>query len=185
VNRKVSPDDDRSSFLPAKVRLTRPVDAPRLRLFSCSTGPWYEQEVEDLVRGTLADHVEQGFQAWVAEDESGQLAAVAAHVPQSHPENAAEIITYIALIAARADDRDDRAAGPRLRQLIKAVFADILRSVGRGPYVYQMVAVENSRMRGFLEWSGFQATPVPSDSRYLYYSTRVSAPLAQLDDGQV
>ena len=167
----------------AKVRLTTPSDAPSLRRFSCSTGPWYEREVEELVRGMLADHVEQGFAAWVVEDEFGELAAVAAHVGQTHPENSDETITYIALIAARADDRDDRAAGWRLRQLIKAVFTDILHTVGRGPYVYQMVAVENSRMRTFLEWSGFQAAPVPSDSRYLYYSTRVSASGRPLDDG--
>lgn len=170
----MSSDDSRPQPTPVKVRLTTPADALLLRRFSCSTGPWYEREVEELVRGVLADSVEQGFGAWVVEDELGQLAAVAAHVGQTHPENSDETITYIALIANRADDRDDRSAGARLRLLIKAVFTDIIYTVGRGPFVYQMVAIENSRMRSFLEWSGFRAAPVPSDPRYLYYSIRLA-----------
>jgi desulfoferrodoxin (superoxide reductase-like protein) len=156
-----------------RVRRTTTSDAIDLRQFKCSSGLWYEQEVEELVQGLLADQVELGFSAWVIEDDQNELVAVAVHVGQQHPDNPEIMITYIALLATRVDSRNNQLDGLRLSQLLKAVFEDILLNLERGPHVYQMVAEENTRMRSFLERSGFQVAPVPSDYRYLYYSTRI------------
>jgi ribosomal protein S18 acetylase RimI-like enzyme len=133
-----------------------------------------------MVRGLLANEVERGFSAWIVDDDAGELAVVGAHVGRPHPLDHERTITYIGLLAARSDRRG-QPDGRGLTQVLRAMFQDILLTVERAPYVYQMVAVENLRMRAFLERSGFQATSVPSDDRYLYYSARVDAPAREID----
>lgn len=157
---------------PEVVRPTQPQDAPALRRFSCSTGAWYEDEVQDLVRGKLADRVEAGFRAWVIEAD-GEIAAVAAHEARAHPAGTGATVSYLLLLALRADDVGGGLAGAaRLTRILRSVFADML-GLDREPFCYTMVAVDNARMNRFCERSGFLPGPVPSDPRYLFYTARL------------
>jgi hypothetical protein len=79
---------------PISARRTTPSDAERLRHFVCSTGPWYEEEVQSLIRGLLADEVERGFSAWLVEDDALELGAIGAHVGLPHPTEDGVTITY-------------------------------------------------------------------------------------------
>ncbi len=153
------------------VRRTQRTDAKGLRNFRCSAGVWYETEAERFIRGPLARRVARGFSAWVVERD-GELAAVAAHDGQPHPDKSGTVITWLMVLAARVDEK----AGPlavvaSLSLLLKALIADV-QSSGRSPYWYVLVAAENEKMRRFCERSGFIAGPVPSNPRYLFYTAR-------------
>jgi hypothetical protein len=153
------------------VRRTQPTDARALKKFRCSSGVWYETEAERFIRGPLARRVARGFSAWVVERD-GEVAAVAAHDAQPHPDKSGTVITWLMVLAARVgDDATQATVAPLLSRLLKAVIADV-QSSGRSPYWYVLVAAENEKMRRFCERSGFVAGPVPSNPRYLFYTAR-------------
>jgi hypothetical protein len=163
------------------IRLATPADAARLRQFRCSTGTWYEDEVEALVRGRVADRLERGAPVWIAEAD-GELLAVASHTAQHHPTDPSSTITFFNVMASRVDDREAWLIGAaRLGRLLRALFADVYSS-DRSPYCYTRVARDHERMRRFCERGGFVGSPIPSDPRYLFYTARVERPL-RAEDG--
>ena len=154
-----------------RARRTQSSDAAALRQFTCSTGIWYENEVQRFIRGSLANRVARGFGAWVVE-EDGEVVAVAAHEGRPHPGDSSRVITHIMCVAARVDPASTPLAeGARLSQLVRAMATDV-RTSGRAPLWYSMVAVDNVRMRRFHEHFGFTGGPVPSKPRYLFYTAR-------------
>ncbi len=157
-----------------QVRHTLPDDASALRAFPCSAGAWYENEVQTLVRGKIADRVAAGIPALIVEDADGEIVAVAAHEARRHPGGSGSTVSYLLAVATRREERGDGSLGAaRLTRVLRATFADMLAS-DREPLCYCMVAVDNAGMRSLCEACGFVAGPVPSDARYCFYTSRLA-----------
>lgn len=157
------------------IRTTTPADADALRRFRCSTGLWYEDDVDRYVQGSIASRVEDGFEAWIVES-AGEVLAIASHEAQPHPADPATTITFLNVIACRADDRESGLVGAaRVSRLLRPLFAEVF-AAGRSPYCYTRIARDNITMRRFCEHHGFVGGPVPSDPRYMFYTTKLAGP---------
>lgn len=158
-----------------RIRATTPDDAAALRQFRCSTGAWYEDDVEAYVRGPLATRVGNGFGALVAE-RGGELLAVVAHEAAVHPNDPNSTITFINVLAGRVDDREHWLTGAmRMSRMLRAVFTAVA-STDRAPWCYARVAGDNVAMRRLCERTGFVGVPVPSDRRYYFYVVLIPRP---------
>ena len=155
-----------------RARRTNRRDADVLRRFRCSTGPWYEAEVEQFIQTRLADRVASDFEAIVIDDD-GDVIAVAAHEARPDPAGTGATVTYLVVAAVRLDRQGSRLeGGPRLSDaLMKVVVADALAS-DRDPYVYALVAADNSRSRRMCERLGLTADSVRPHPDYVFYSGR-------------
>lgn len=160
------------------LRPTTPGDAEQLRSFRCSTGPWYEAEVEQLIQGSLSDQVArpegpQDLSALVADD-AGQLVAVIACEVQPHPSGGPGTVTRIAAGAVRLDRQGSSPDGAKLSGQILSAAVDQARASGSWA-CYAKVAVANARVRQVFDQAGFFPGPVPSDPRYLFYTLALRA----------
>jgi hypothetical protein len=156
-----------------RLRRANPGDAGQLRTFRCSTGPWYEAEIEQLVQGPLAGLVAGGLDPLVADD-GGEVIAIVASERQRHPAGGDGFVTHITAGAVRVDRQGSGADGSKLSGQILSAAVDEARAAGSGG-CYAKVAVENARVRKLFEHMGFQPGLVPSDPRYLFYTLTLHA----------
>jgi hypothetical protein len=155
------------------LRRATPGDAGQLRAFRCSTGPWYEAEIEQLVQGPLAGLVAGGLDPLVADD-AGEVIAIVASEQQRHPAGSAGFVTHITAGAVRLDRQGSGPDGSKVSDQILSAAVDEARAAGSDG-CYARVAVENARVRMLLEHMGFHSGPVPSDPRYLFYTLTLHA----------
>ena len=160
-----------------EMRPATPADAEQLHRFPCSTGPWYEAEVEQQIQGDLAGRVGRGgtssLSAFVADD-AGEVVAVIACEVEPHPSGGPGTVTRITAGAVRLDRQGSSPDGTSLSSRILAAAVDQARASGSAG-CYAMVAVANVRVRQAFDRGGFFPGPVPSDPRYLFYTLTLRA----------
>lgn len=143
------------------VRQATPGDADALAAFECSTGPWYEEEVQGYVRGRALAHAGQqrdrlclllGFDGL-------SLVAVAAHAEEALilPEDTLIAIRIHLLAIAVADQGRVLEDGARLADVMfSTVIEDALRR-RQAALVTAIVARENLRSIALCERNGLRS----------------------------
>jgi hypothetical protein len=155
------------------VRVAEPGDARPLGMFECSTGVWYEDEVEEFIqRHALAyarHRADLDHRLLLFETGREALVAVGAHelaVFRRGQERLSGSYLVVGAIAvayqgARLED------GTRLSNfLLDAVLSDA-RRFDRGSIVHARVARENVRSLALLRRRGFEREIAASDPRYI------------------
>lgn len=155
------------------VCLAEPSDAPLLRAFRCSTGAWYEDEVEEFLQRHALAYARQredlDHRLLLVETEREGLVAVGAHelavFRRGHDRLSGSYLVVGAIAlphqGARLDD------GTRLSDfLLDAVLGDA-RRFDRGSVVRARVARENARSLALLRRNGFEREIAASEPRYV------------------
>ena len=136
-------------------------DAIALASFHCSTGAWYEQEVEEFVRGhALRAAARERFRLLVAV-EGERLVATAAHY---HPEliptedGAHRFATRLHHLAINVDDQGRRLSdNSRLSDaLMQALIADAIETWTTG-VLTAIVAADHDRSLAMCERNGLRS----------------------------
>ena len=138
-------------------------DAARLRAFRCSSGAWYADEVEQYIRGALADALESGTypgSVLLLVDDDDSVVALAAYYarryegPRVRP---AVTGSYIEALAVATEWQGQRIEGASIAStMLNATVRMCLREKDREPVVTGLVAPENVKMRAVLKSLGFQ-----------------------------
>ena len=120
---------------------------------------WYEEEVEQYVRGRLADEVARGKKV-LALQEGDQIAAVASHDPAPDPSGSGLTISWLTVAAIRTDFQGSRLpTGERLSDvLVAALIHDALRT-DRASVLAGLVAEDNVRSRQMCARAGLSEDP--------------------------
>jgi RimJ/RimL family protein N-acetyltransferase len=133
------------------MRVARAADADALARFSCSTGPWYEQEVEDHIRNDAlarADDPQDDDYRLVVFERGSDLWAVGAHRLEWLPlVDGSEVpMTHLAALALSVDYQGQVAAdGRRYADIaLSGLLDDALRHRPQR-MAFALVALENIR----------------------------------------
>jgi len=130
--------------------------------FPCSTGPWFEREVEDYIQTRVSAQVRQGRRVLLLED-GGELIGVGAHEAMPDPEGADFLISWLELVAIHRERQGTSLpTGERLATvLLTALMRDGLSDKNRQPFVAAYVAQENTRSRTLCSRVGLTEDPTP------------------------
>jgi hypothetical protein len=146
-----------------RLREGRGDDAARLRAFRCSSGAWYADEVEQYVRGRLADALEKGTypgSVLLLVDDDDSVVALAAHYAQLYEGprvRPAVTGSYIEVFAVATEWQGQRIEDASVAStMLNATVRVCLQEADRDPVVTGLVAAENAKMRAVLRRLGFQ-----------------------------
>src|SRR5262249_47568807 len=143
------------------VRLADASDNELLKAFRCSTGPWYEDKVEEfIVARSLARALEGrlGFKLLLFENEAEGLVAVGAHHWRAYEvEDIPTDGTYM-VVAAIAVPFQGKSiqAGQRLSSYLMNALLSDADGQGRGDIVTALVARDNTRSLALCRRFGIQ-----------------------------
>lgn len=136
-------------------------DAAALADFTCSTGAWYEDEVEAYIRSTAIAHAREkhGYRLLTAYD-GLRLSAVMAHADEAlaFPEGDTWIAARLQVLAISCDDQG-RSLGARGRLsdvLVATLISDAMES-HKTDLVTAIVAAENTRSLSVCERNGLRS----------------------------
>jgi ribosomal protein S18 acetylase RimI-like enzyme len=145
------------------LREGRAEDAAPLRAFRCSSGAWYAEEVEQYIRGPLADAVEgekYPGKVLMLVDGEDSVVAVSAHYAQLYEGprvRPAVTGSHIQVFAVATEWQGQRIEGASVAStMLNATVRMCLREGDRDPVVTGLVAAENEKMRRVLRSLGFQ-----------------------------
>ncbi|HEY6761741.1 MAG TPA: hypothetical protein VI318_19735 [Baekduia sp.] len=156
-------------------------DRSLLRAFACSTGPWYEDEVERFIRDRLiarhaarrrhTDHRIIGL-----EDPERGLLAVTAHESELTRAGDRALTSTLWIVAAVTTevrgallpdvDLGDGRPVTLGRYLAEVTFSDVF-DTGRDPVVRAIVARENTRSLALCQRVGLTIEQADADRRYV------------------
>ncbi len=163
------------------VRIAFPTDAALLGAFECSTGSWFEDDVERFIRqhaltvASLHAHWDHQLLLFLVDDD---LVAVGAHEQIVMTDG--DLGTHLVVIGI---SREHQGAllegGVRLSDFVldtllrDALHPELREADTRLPRVHAVVAKENVRSRAFMERRGFDDDRDDDDPRYLHYYATV------------
>lgn len=136
-------------------------DAVALAAFECSTGPWYEEEVQAYVRGRALAHAREnpyGYRLLVAYEQT-RLIAVAAHADEALilPEDTCFAARLQVLAIALVDQRRSLPGRVRLSDLLMATLIADAMDHKSTDVVTAIVADENLRSIALCERNGLRS----------------------------
>lgn len=132
------------------MRVARAADADALARFSCSTGPWYEQEVEDHIRKDALARAErpQDDYRLVVFERGADLWAVGAHRLEWLPlaDGSEAPMTHLAALALSVDYQGQLTPdGRRYSDIAMSGLLDDALRHRRERMAFVLVALENVR----------------------------------------
>lgn len=164
------------------IRLAADDDEAALAAFTCSTGPWYEREVEDYVRGHAhrrAMATPDTYRLLLALMD-GRLVGCAAHHPEALQREESTptylLATRLQLLAIRTPDQGRRLSDGRglADTIMHTLIHDALHTRPHSPVLTAVVAQDNLRSIAMCERNGLR-----SQTRYDMQHVRLTALFAK------
>ena len=132
-----------------------------LGAFECSTGPWYEDEVQNYVRARALEHARRkpGRYHLLLAFDGGRLVAVGAHADEALflPDETVRAIRLQVLAVGLADQGRVLASGHRLADVVLATLIDDATRVRPTDLATAIVAAENLRSISLCERNGLRS----------------------------
>lgn len=157
------------------VRAASEDDIDRLSAFRCSTGPWYEEEVENYVRSHAAHEAFAGptnYRLLLVLDDD-RLIGCAAHYPEGLLVQDSTLIlaTHLQLAAISITDQGRKLKdGKKLSELLMtATIRDALEQPWASEVVTGLVARDNVRSAAICERAGLRSQ-TRYNRRYIRFS---------------